>query len=196
MNTNKLLKKTRSKFLIMLAAFMISACNYADKRSSLEKDSIGGDTRAKNIIGGTATFESRLDEEATDHLKQLTLALLFEYHLLEPLDLSQGSYKRYSVKELMPLNHNALNRIEKYGIEKRVFLPSIILPKHQKQIDALNSLKKLDRVQACIVALKANMQELSLRLNSAKSNREQDFKTLMQGEAMLQKQKMTLINSW
>ena len=132
MNTNTPLKSTLSKLLTILAAFMISACNYADKRSSLEKNGVGGDTRAKNIIGGTATFESQLDEEATDHLKQITLTLLFEYHLLESIDHGQGSDKRYSVKELMPLNHNALNRIEKYGNEKNVFLPSIILPKHQK----------------------------------------------------------------
>lgn len=190
---------TSSRNCVLVAIALIfsglQACNYADKKSNLEKDSVGGDTSSKNVVGGSEAYETKLDEEAADHLKQITYSLLLEYHLLDLLQHSPQATRYAAVKTLLPMNHSALNRIEEYAIEKRVLLPTMILPEQQQQIDSLKSMQVAEKISACTLALKENSSRLSERLATASNNREQDFKTLMNKEAELQDQKFVLLKA-
>ncbi|WP_412469299.1 hypothetical protein [Pedobacter sp. KLB.chiD] len=179
---------------VWLLLLCLTACNTADKKSSLEKDSVGGDMAVPNRVGGSETYETKLDEAAADYLKHITQLLLMEYHLLA---MQKGNKPETlpALERLMEINRISFKQIEDYAAKKRVILPSVLLAEEQISIDSLKNLPGAKRLTGRLKLLKINGENLLKTLKLAADNREQDFKILMNEEFTFQQQKKRLVNS-
>ncbi|GAA3977470.1 hypothetical protein GCM10022246_32220 [Pedobacter ginsengiterrae] len=171
------------------------ACNSADKRSSMEKDSISGDTVMPNKVGGSETFQTKLDGEAADHLRNITYSLLMEDRLLK---LQAGNAKNKpseTLTQLMDINRASLKRMEAYATGKSVILPSDLLSNQQITLDSVKSLATANGDKARSTLLKANGSALLKELEQSANNRDQDFKKFMNEEYANQQKKNNLLQS-
>jgi len=180
---------------IWLLLVCLLACNRADKKSSLEKDSVAGDMAVTNRIGGSETYETKLDEAAADHLTHITQLLLMEYHLLAPHKDKSRAETSPALQQLLKINRISFKRIEAYAAVKRVILPSVLLDEQQISLDSLKSLSTANSLKRRLNLLKINGTTLLKRLQSAEDNREQGFRTLMNEEFTDQQEKNLMINS-
>ena len=180
---------------IGFAVLCMMACNSADKRSSMEKDSISGDTVMPNKVGGSETFQTKLDGEAADHLRNITYSLLMEDRLLK---LQAGNAKNKpseTLTQLMDSNRASLKRMEAYATGKSVILPSDLLSNQQITLDSVKSLATANGDKARSTLLKANGSALLKELEQSANNRDQDFKKFMNEEYANQQKKNNLLQS-
>ncbi|SDH26768.1 hypothetical protein SAMN05421827_12083 [Pedobacter terrae] len=192
------MKKLSKRSLINLGLWLLlslMACNSADKKSSLKKDSVGGDMAMPNRVGGSETYETKLDEAAADHLKHITSLLLMEYHLFIMQRKNNSVEASPTLERLIKINRLSFKRIEAYAAEKKVILPSVLLNEQQIGLDSLKALPPAAGLKRHAKLLKVNGAALLKALQLAADNREQDFKSLMNEEFTYQQQKNRLVNS-
>ncbi|MEH3114211.1 hypothetical protein [Pedobacter terrae] len=193
------MKNLRKELGIKSGAWLLlvclMSCNTADKKSSLEKDSVGGDMAVPNRVGGSETYETKLDEAAADYLKQITQLLLMEYHLLVLHKDNKEGKTSPALEQLMKINRISFKRIEDYAAKKRVILPSVLLAEEKISIDSLKALPRANGLKGSLNRLKMNGAKLLKTLKLAADNREQDFKILMNEEFTYQEQKNRMISS-
>ncbi len=178
-------------FFALLAAI---GCNMADKKSNMEKDSIAKDTAVKDLVGGVETFETKLDEEAGDYIKQATYRLLLEKEANQ-VAINKSSDKKIKTlaENLQRHNRQTLARFSQYAVSKKVILPSMAADYQLVPIKKMSkqSTKSIDT--AYLAYLKANCDTTLALYEKARANREQDFKALMLQESKVLSAKMKLI---
>jgi len=149
--------------IILIALFGLYGCNVADKRSSLEKDSVSIDTPMDNRVGEVETFETNMEEEAADYLKAAGKSLTLQDSLLTLALGSKGN------QEIKTYARGARQRIrfqkktlEKFCNENKVLLDQKLTA---EQIDSVRMLSKLPAesfkqlfVKRLSVAFKSNVE--------------------------------------
>ena len=149
--------------IILIALFGLYGCNVADKRSSLEKDSVSIDTPMDNRVGEVETFETNMEEEAADYLKAAGKSLTLQDSLLTLALGSKGN------QEIKTYARGARQRIrfqkktlEKFCNENKVLLDQKLTA---EQIDSVRMLSKLPAesfkqlfVRRLSVAFKSNVE--------------------------------------
>jgi hypothetical protein len=163
--------------IILIALFGLYGCNVADKRSSLEKDSISVDTPMANRVGEVETFETNMEEEAADYLKASGKSLTLQDSLLTLALSSKANQeiKTYAkgARERIRFQKKTL---EKFCNENKVLLDQKLTA---EQIDSLQMLSKLPAesfkklfVKRLSVAFKNNVDHYE----SARDARQQKVK--------------------
>jgi len=149
--------------IILIALMGLYGCNVADKRSSLEKDSVSIDTPMDNRVGEVETFETNMEEEAADYLKAAGKSLTLQDSLLTLALGSKGN------QEIKTYARGARQRIrfqkktlEKFCNENKVLLDQKLTA---EQIDSVRMLSKLPAesfkqlfVKRLSVAFKSNVE--------------------------------------
>lgn len=149
--------------IILIALFGLYGCNVADKRSSLEKDSVSIDTPMDNRVGEVETFETNMEEEAADYLKAAGKSLTLQDSLLTLALGSKGN------QEIKTYARGARERIrfqkktlEEFCNENKVLLDQKLTA---EQIDSVRMLSKLPAesfkqlfVKRLSVAFKSNVE--------------------------------------
>jgi len=148
-----------------------------------------------NKVGGSETFQTKLDGEAADHLRNITYSLLMEDRLLK---LQAGNAKNKpseTLTQLMDSNRASLKRMEAYATGKSIILPSDLLSNQQITLDSVKSLATANGDKARSTLLKANGSALLKELEQSANNRDQDFKKFMNEEYANQQKKNNLLQS-
>ena len=165
--------------IILIALFGLYGCNVADKRSSLEKDSVSIDTPMDNRVGEVETFETNMEEEAADYLKAAGKSLTLQDSLLTLALGSKGN------QEIKTYARGARQRIrfqkktlEKFCNENKVLLDQKLTA---EQIDSVRMLSKLPAesfkqlfVKRLSVAFKSNVENYE-NARDARQQRVKDF---------------------
>ena len=151
--------KWRNTITIIALANLGLGCNIADKRSSMEKDSVGNDTAVKDHVGGVETFETNMEEDAAGYLKAASQSLVVQDSLLTAA-LSSGSseeIKTYAKKARERTRFYKKN-LEGFCNKNKVFLNEAL------RIEQVDSLRWLSR-QVGIAFDRPFYKQLSVELN-------------------------------
>jgi len=165
--------------IILIALFGLYGCNVADKRSSLEKDSISIDTPMANRVGEVETFETNMEEDAADYLKAAGKSLTLQDSLLTLALRSNGNQeiKTYAkgTRERIRFQKKTL---EKFCNENKVLLDRKLTA---EQIDSVRMLSKLPAesfeklfIKKLSVAFKSNV-EYYKNASDARQQKVKDF---------------------
>jgi len=172
-------KPFKESSIILIALFGLCGCNVADKRSSLEKDSISNDTPMANRAGEVETFETNMEEDAADYLKAAGASLTLQDSLLTLAIGSKGNQgiKTYArgARERIRFQQKTL---EKFCNENKVLLNQKLT---SEQIDSLQTLSQLPSeffdklfVERLSVAFKNNFDSYE-KARHARQQRVKDF---------------------
>jgi len=134
-------KKINLKTLIIAGLSTVTvSCNIADKRSSMEKDSLGNDTATKDYVGGVETFETNIEEDAAGHLKDVSSSLVMQDSLLKVALTSAASndLKTYAKKAQERIKFHRKN-LESFANKNKVLLNNAL---RTEQIDSLKWLSR------------------------------------------------------
>ncbi|KQM78468.1 hypothetical protein ASE74_13270 [Pedobacter sp. Leaf216] len=127
--------------IILIALLGVYGCNVADKRSSLEKDSLSNDTPTVNRVGEVETFETTMEEEAADYLKAAGKNFTLQDSLLTVALSSKGNQKiKTYAKGARERIRFQKKTLEKFCNENKVLLDQKL---NAEQIDSLHLLSKL-----------------------------------------------------
>jgi len=167
--------------IILVALLGLYGCNMADKRSSLEKDSISNDTPMVNRVGEVETFETTMEEDAADYLKAVGKNFTLQDSLLTVAIGSKGNQeiKTYAkgARERIRFQKKTL---EKFCNENKVLLDQKL---NAEQIDSLHMLSKLPEasfnellVKQLSILLKNNVDTYE-KAKHARQQKVKDFVT-------------------
>jgi hypothetical protein len=188
---------SRQNYLIGLIALfgLGGSCNVADKRSSLEKDSLANDTAVKNRIGGVETFETNMEEEAADYLKAAGTALTIQDGLLTAAlergnDLTIKGYAK-KARERIRFRKKTLERFcNSYKVLLREDLPA-------EQIDSIRGLSKqagADFERLFITRLSEALRSNIIAYQEAAHAREEKIRSFVKNELPAVRREFHLLN--
>jgi len=172
-------KVTSALTLTAMVSLSLS-CNMADKRSSMEKDSVINDTAVNDIVGGADSFETNMEEDAAGYLKDAGRSMVIQDSLLTAA-LSSGSseeIKAYA-KEARERIRNHRKNLESFCNKNKVLLDKEL---RREQIDSLRWLSR----QVGVAFDRPFYEQLSVELNknlkayqSAEDARQQRVKNFL-----------------
>jgi hypothetical protein len=115
-------------------------CNTADKKSSMEKDSIGNDTVVNDVVGGVETFETNMEEEAADFLKAAGTSLVIQDSIMTvALKAPGNSAAKAYAKQARERIQAQKKTLETFCNDNKVLLKEDL---RHEQIDSLRRLSK------------------------------------------------------
>ncbi|MDQ0641191.1 putative outer membrane protein [Pedobacter sp. W3I1] len=187
--------KFTSVIAITAVASLSLGCNMADKRSSMEKDSVSNDTAVKDHVGGVETFETNMEEDAADYLKDASQALVIQDSLLTVALSSKGN------ADVKAYAKNARDRVrfQKKNLESFCNKNKVLL-NEDLRTEQIDSLRWLSR-QAGVVFDRQFYNYLSAELNknikayqAAANARQQRVKNFVKDELPRVKKEQELLN--
>jgi predicted outer membrane protein len=187
--------KFTSVIAITAFASLSLACNMADKRSSMEKDSVTNDTAVKDHVGGVETFETNMEEDAADYLKDASQGLVVQDSLLTVALSSNGN------EDVKAYAKNARDRVrfQKKNLESFCNKNKVLLNEdlRAEQIDSLRWLSRQVGVAfdpQFYGYLSAELNKNIKAYQAASSARQQRVKDFIKDELPRVKKEQELLN--
>ncbi|KQR71173.1 DUF4142 domain-containing protein [Pedobacter sp. Leaf176] len=187
--------KLTNAITITALASLSLGCNMADKRSSMEKDSVTNDTAVNDIVGGADSFETNMEEDAAGYLKDAGRSMVVQDSLLTAA-LSSGSseeIKAYAKKARERIRNHRKN-LESFCNKNKVLLDKEL---RNEQLDSIRWLSR----QVGVAFDRPFYEQLSAELNknfeayqNAAHARQQRVKNFMKEELPAIKKEQELLN--